>query len=156
MKRPYKRRRLFLSACIRECFINIYRFFCFGKQTTAETHHNDPLVPRHTQNSVVAARASGTRVAYDKDLRIYRGEGSYHLEHGVKMSGTKKLLGGVKTQTSQLALNKITAICHNIPHPGMSRRGLPPKKNTPHQNDLTDKYWEYQMLFDMEMEHTEG
>jgi hypothetical protein len=63
-------------------------------------------------------------------------------------------LGGVKTQTSQLALNKITAICHNIPHPGMSCRGLPSKKNTPRQNDLTDKYWEYQMLFDMDMEHT--
>ena len=154
MKRPYKRRRLFLSACIRDCFINIYRFFCFGKQTTEETHHNDPLVPRHTQNSIVAARTSSTRIAYDKDLRIYRGEGSDHIEHPVKMSGTKKLLSRIKTQPSQLALNQVGSILHHIPQSRMTCSRLPPARSTPHQSDTTDKYFQYHMLFDMEIEDT--
>ena len=154
MKRPYKRRRLFLAACIRDCFINIYRFFCFSKQTTADTHHNDPLMPRHAKDSIVAGRSACCRIDEQKNVAVNGRKGSDHIEHEIQMRSSKKLLSRIKTQPSQLALNQVGSILHHIPQSRMTCSRLPPARSTPHQSDTTDKYFQYHMLFDMEIEDT--
>lgn len=152
MKRAYQR-RLFLMACFKDCLLNLCRFFC-GRHATAATHHNDPLVTSHTEHCIIAGRPSCSRIHKHENITVDGRKLANHVEHDVKMRGTKKLLGGVKTQSGQLALDQIRPVLHHLPKSRMTCPRLPPAK--PHENreDLSDRYWQYHLLFDMEMEDT--
>lgn len=152
MKRAYKR-RLFLMACFRDCFLNLCRLFCCSHPTAA-THHNDPLVTSHTEHGIITGRASSGRIHKYENITVDGRKWANHIEHDVKMRGTEKLLRGVKTQSGQLALDEVCSISHNLAKPGVSRARLPPAKRNENREELSDRYWQYQLLFDMEMEDT--
>ena len=119
-----------------------------------KTHHNDPLVPGHTEDGIVARRPSSSRVNKDRNLTVDRWKLANHAEHQVKVAGRKELLCRVKTKPCQLALNEVRAVRHYIAKTSVSSTTLPSAQ--PKHNSVLppDKSWQYELLFDMDMDNT--
>ena len=67
-------------------------------------HRDDPLVPRHRQDGVVAGGPPGRRVDEKEDVLVdWLLEGGL-AEHDVQFLGPKRLLAGVERQPAELAL----------------------------------------------------
>ena len=119
-----------------------------------KTHHNDPLVPGHTEDGIVARRPSSSRVNKDRNLTVDRWKWPNHAEHQVKVAGRKELLCSVRTKPCQLALNEVRSILHHKFDSCVTRPTLPSAQHT-HSSVLPpDKAWQYELLFDMDMDNT--
>ena len=152
--RFYKRRPALLYSSIWELFTFVYCCLFGESLAYPKTHHNDPLVPSHTQDGIVARRPSSSRVNKDRNLPVDRWKWPHHAEHKVKVAGRKELLCRVKTKPSQLALDEVRSICHGLAQTSVARPRLPSAE--PKRNSVLppDKFWKYELLFDMDMDNT--
>ena len=146
-RRQWRNRGPKTVSCLRAIAKYIWGLFtCVG----VGTHHDDSLVSVHTQDPVVAGRSACTWVDKNEDIGIdWRGR-SYHCEHHLEVAGPEKLLRRVKAKPSQLRLDKVWPIGHNIPQTSMARSRLPPAA----KNALLESAWPYQLIFDLEMDNS--
>ena len=152
--RFYKRRPALLYSTFWELFTFVYCCFFGECMAYPKTHHNDPLVPGHTEDGIVARRPSSSRVNKDRNLPVDRWKWPNHAEHQVKVAGRKELLCRVKTKPSHLALNEVRSVLHHKFDACVSCAALPSAQHKHNSVLPPDKSWQYELLFDMDMDNT--
>ena len=144
-RRQWRNRGPKTVSCLRAIAKYIWGLFtCVG----VGTHHDDTLMPTNTKESVVTGRPTTCGVTKQHQIRVDWRDRADHAEHVLQVAGPEQLLRRVKAKPSQLRLDKIWPILHNIPQTSTPRAALPPAA----RNTLPESAWPYQLVFSMDMD----